>query len=200
MYEYLEGTPASRSPARLVLDVNGVGYDLAVPIGASFAASGRLRVWTHLVVREDAHQLYGFPDREAREIFRALLSVRGVGPVLALSILSGLAPHDLLDAVAAADAKALTRIRGVGRKTAEQILLDLGGRVDKLRTGLAAPAGAAAPRPAAAARDRNVEDAVTALISIGYSEKEARASVDRASKSADPSNLEQLVRAALASP
>ena len=126
MYEYLEGRPAAdRHPARLVLDVGGVGYDLAVPIGAPFGTGERVRVWTHLVVREDAHLLYGFPDRAMRNLFRLLLTVRGVGPGIALGVLSGLSRDELIAAIVADDAARLTGLKGVGKKTAEQILLDL---------------------------------------------------------------------------
>jgi len=198
VYEYLEGTIAGRTAARLVLDVAGVGYELCVPLAARFPASGRTRVWTHLAVREDNHALYGFPDRETRELFRVLLSVRGVGPVLALGILSGLAREPLLDAIADGDIRTLTRIKGVGKKTGEQILLDLRDKAQTLRAQLAgaARAGASLPGPK---RDKNIEDAVQALVSIGYSEKEALKSVERAAETVDEKNLEELVRAALAS-
>ena len=155
-------------------------------------------MWTHLAVREDNHALYGFPDRETRELFRVLLSVRGVGPVLALGILSGLAREPLLDAIADGDIRTLTRIKGVGKKTGEQILLDLRDKAQTLRAQLAgaARAGASLPGPK---RDKNIEDAVQALVSIGYSEKEALKSVERAAETVDEKNLEELVRAALAS-
>lgn len=197
MFEYIEGVIAGRTAARLVVDVGGVGYDLAVPLLATFPHSGRVRVYTHLVVREDSHTLYGFPDRETRELFRVLLSVRGVGPVMALAILSGLPRAELLDAIASDDAKALVSIRGVGKKTAEQILLDLGDKATTLRAELSGSSAPLAPLPGSVRRDPNVEDAVAALVSIGYSDKEARKSVDRAATSVDTKNLEALVRAAL---
>lgn len=197
MYEYLDGQIAGRAAARLVLDVGGVGYELHVPLTATFASSGRARVWTHFVVREDAHALYGFPDRETRELFRVLLLVRGVGPVMALGILSGLPRGPLLDAIADGDLKALTKIRGVGKKTGEQILLDLRDRAQVLRAELSGGPVSGAPLPAARG-SANVEDAVTALMSIGYSDKEARKSVERAAEKVDTKDLEALVRAALA--
>jgi len=195
VYEYLDGEIAARSAARVVLDVGGVGYDVHVPLGSGFPASGRARVWTHLVVREDAHTLCGFPDRETRDLFRLLLSVRGVGPVMALGILSGLPREPLLDAVANGDAGTLTKIRGVGKKTAEQILLDMRDKATLLRAELASGSASRTPRtePAAA----GVEDAVQALVSIGYSEKEARKSVERAAQRVGAQDLELLVRAAL---
>jgi Holliday junction DNA helicase RuvA len=146
-------------------------------------------------VREDAHTLYGFDDRGTRDLFRLLLLVRGVGPTVALSLLSGLPREPLIAAVADGDAEALMRIRGIGHKTAHQIVLDLRDKAQELR----ARAGAAldAARAATAAKDPNVEDAVAALVSIGYSEKEARRSVERALLQVDRKDLERLVRAAL---
>ncbi len=195
MYEYLEGVLVDRGPTQVVLDVGGVGYDVAIPLGADFRASGRtegderIRVWTHLVVREDAHRLFGFPTRALRELFRLLLVVRGVGPGLALAILSGLPGDELLEAIAAGDAAGLTRVKGVGKKTAEQILLDLRDRAPALRS---AAAGAPAP-----ATSTTIDDAIQALTSIGYSEKEARRGVERAAERVDPEDLELLVRTAL---
>lgn len=200
MYEYLEGRLVSRRPARVVLDVDGVGYDIAVPVGAEFhaaraAASGpaeRVRVWTHLVVREDAHLLFGFSSEKQRELFRLLLSVRGVGPLLALAVLSTLSREQLLEAIAAEDLAALTRVRGVGRKTAEQILLDLR---DKAPRCAESESDVLVPSPAA--RSPNFHDAVRALVSIGYPDKQAKDSVERAAKRVAEDDLELLVRTAL---
>ncbi len=202
MYEYLDGRIASRGATRLVLDVSGIGYDLSVPLGADFrsspAAPDATRVWTHLVVREDAHMLFGFPDARMRELFRLLLRVRGVGPGLALGILSSMSETELLATIAAADSKPLTRIKGVGKKTADQILLDLRDRAPKPEDAdhsILVPAG-----PEANQRIQTVADAITALLSIGYSDKQARASVERAAKKAASDGtleLETLVRAAL---
>ena len=191
MYDYLEGVCAERAPARLVLDVGGIGFEIQVPITSRFPAKGRARAWTHLVVREDAHVLYGFEDRETRELFRLLLSVRGVGPTVALTLLSGLPRGPLVAAIAAGDAETLTRIRGIGAKTAQQILLDL-----KDKAAILAHAGSKLPE-ARKTSESNVEDAVAALVSIGYSEKDARTNVDRAAKKVDRKDLEHLVRAAL---
>ena len=192
MFDFIEGQVAGRAPARLVLDVAGVGYDLSVPLSSRFPASGRARAWTHLVVREDAHVLCGFEDRATRDLFRLLLTVRGVGPTMALAVLSGLPRGPLIEAVAAGDAATLTRIRGIGAKTAQQIILDLQGKAAELRV----QGSPASPSPAGA-KDPNVEDAVSALVSIGYTEKDARASVERAAKHVAKGDLEGLVRAAL---
>jgi Holliday junction DNA helicase RuvA len=194
VYEYLEGQVVERSAARMVLAVGGVAYELSIPLGTAFpAASGAsTRIWTHLVVREDAQYLCGFPDRETRDLFRLLISVRGVGPTMGLAILSGLPREPLIAAVAEGDAATLTRIRGVGKKTAEQILLDMRDKAQKLQAQTASRAGSAP-------RSTEVDDAIQALVSIGYSEKEARKSVERAAEKVDARDLERLVRAALGS-
>lgn len=199
MYEYLEGTLATRGAGRIVIDVNGVGYDVSVPIGASFHAEKRTRVWTHFVVRDDAHVLCGFPDRETRDVFRMLLSVTGVGPVMALTILSGIDREHLIQAIVEGDVGALTRIKGIGAKTANQILLDLKAKAQKLLAQSKAgtvEGGVATP----AARESLVDDAVAALVSIGYSEKEAKKTVEKAlDKVGGKRDLESVLRAALTS-
>lgn len=190
MYDFLEGQVAGRSPTRLVLDVGGVGYEVLVPPGMAFPTRERLRVWTHLAVREDSHTLYGFPDEATRDLFRALLGVTGVGPKVALAVLSGLPAAELVAALVAGDSKPLVRVKGIGQRTADQILLDLRGKAARL-----APAGAAPAKPAST--EVALEDAITALISIGYSEKDARKQVERAAKSVPATDLERLVRTAL---
>jgi Holliday junction DNA helicase RuvA len=192
VYDFLEGQVAGRNASRLVLDVAGVGYEVLVPPTAVLPASGRLRVYTHLVVREDAHQLYGFADAPTREVFRALLSVSGVGPKVALAVLSGLSRDELLAAVLAGDVVKLTQVRGVGRRTAEQILLDLRDKALALQGATAQPA-----LRSEATRRARIEDAVAALVSIGYSDKDARKQVERATQQVDGDDLEKLVRVAL---
>jgi len=195
VYDYIEGRLGERRPTHLVVDAGGVGYDLAVPVGADFPVrEGRVRAWTHLVVREDAHLLFGFPARAQRELFRLLLEVRGVGPAAALAVLSSLSGDEVLRAVAAQDAAPFLRVRGVGKKTAEQILLDLRDKAPRLlaegeRGGTLVPRASGAPR--------QLEDAVRALVSIGYSDKEARKSVERAAVKVAGDDLELLVRTAL---
>lgn len=192
MYEFLDGTIAARAGTRLVVDVHGVGYELSTPLGARFEP--KARVWTHLVVREDAHLLFGFPDREARELFRLLLTVRGVGPTSALAVMSGLGRDELLDAVVREDHATLMKVKGIGRKTAEQIVLDLREKAAKAR----GPAGAAAAAPQQGGTQAD-DDAVAALLSIGYGEKEARKSVEKArARLGASAAMEELLRAALA--
>lgn len=190
MYDYLQGQLVRREPARIVVEVSGVGYDVAVAVGADFPPTdSQVRVWTHLVVREDVQQLYGFPDPDARAWFRSLLAVRGVGPALALGILSGLSTDHLMQALLEKDPAPLVAIRGVGRKTAEQILLDLRDR--------APLTASASPAAIPSDRSRAMLDAVQALVSIGYKEREAHRSVEHAASHVDRDDLEALVRTAL---
>jgi Holliday junction DNA helicase RuvA len=191
VYDYIEGQVAQRAAGRVVLDVGGVGYDLGTPLNAVLPSTGRVRLWVHMVVREDAHQLIGFVDAASRDVFRALLTVSGVGPKVALAVMSGLERNELVEAIVAGDAARLTAVRGVGRKTAEQILLDLRQKALSLRV----ESPSVLP---ATARSKAVEDAVAALMSIGFTDKEARKQVERAAKSVDGADLDQLVRAALA--
>jgi Holliday junction DNA helicase RuvA len=195
VYDYLRGIVEERSLARLVLDVNGVGYELAVPLGAEFPVGETTRVWTHQVVREDAHRLYGFTDRASRDLFRMLLSVRGVGPAMALGLLSGLAREDLLAAIRGQHAAPLTTVKGVGRKTAEQILLDLRDKPILPGEG----GGQHGSAPFTTKTEGETEDAVLALVSVGYKEKDARRQVERAVKTIGSEDLEALVRHALQS-
>lgn len=193
MYEYLDGTVVARAGTRLIVEVHGIGYELATPLGARY--EGKARVWTHLVVREDAHLLYGFPERDARDLFRLLLTVRGVGPTSALAVMSGLGRDELLDAVIREDHTTLMKVKGIGRKTSEQIVLDLREKAAKAR-GSSSSSTVAPAQPASQAED----DAVAALLSIGYGEKEARKSVDKArARLGAAASMEELLRAALAS-
>jgi len=192
VYDYLVGTIAERQGTRLVLEVGGVGYDLAVPLGANFEGSeGATRVWTHFAVREDSQQLYGFADRPTRDLFRLLLGVRGVGPSMALALLSDLGVDELVQAVLSEQVSALVKVKGVGKKTAQQLLLDL-----KDSPALRSARSSASPE-GASAQPALVEDAVSALLSIGFTEREARRNIDAALRELKTEDLEALVRAAI---
>jgi holliday junction DNA helicase RuvA len=156
----LSGRLAGKQPPQVLLDVGGVAYELDVPMSTfySLPATGEpVTLHTHLVVREDAHILYGFATLEERSAFRQLIRISGVGARTALSVLSGLSVADLARAVTVQDAASLTRIPGIGKKTAERLLLELKGK-------LAETAGAASPQGS---------DVVNALVALGYSDKEA---------------------------
>lgn len=161
----IQGKLVEKHPPQIVVDVRGVGYELDVPMSTFYqlpATGAEVTLYTHLVVREDAHQLYGFATESERHAFRQLLRITGVGARTALAVLSGLSVADLREAVAAQDGERLTRIPGVGRKTAERLLLELR---DKLETGLAAPAGKRG--------DGRTQDITNALLALGYNDREA---------------------------
>ena len=199
MYEFIAGTIEARSATSVVIAAAGVGYELLAPLGAPFAAPGETaKVYVHLVVREDAQTLYGFPTRDDRDLFRILLRVRGVGPSMALGVLSGMSAAEIAGAVTRDDLKAFTGIKGVGKKTAEQILLDLRDKSGLLAS--VAGAASAEPKPLDPGEDStspNLADAITALVSIGYAEKEATKKAESAATDVGTDDLEALVRAAM---
>jgi Holliday junction DNA helicase RuvA len=190
MIARLSGTVLEKHAMRVVVDVSGVGYDVHVPL-SSFAAIGepgtRLTLHVHTHVREDALQLFGFASALEQLVFERLIAVSGIGPKLALAVLSGLAPGDLVQAIAGGDIARLTSIPGIGRKTAERIVLELR---DKL--GAVTPSGTAAP-PAGPR-----EDLVSALVNLGYHRPAAEKAVDRVLQDGREYGFEQALRAALA--
>jgi len=164
----LTGQLAEKSPPLVLIDVNGVGYEVDVPMSTFFNLPGlgeRVSLLTHFVVREDAQQLFGFLTAEERSTFRQLVKISGVGPRTALSILSGLSVSELAQAVSAQQSGRLVKVPGIGKKTAERLLLELKG---KLGPELGAPAQVASDAQA---------DIVQALVALGYSEKEAAAAL-----------------------
>lgn len=199
MYEFIAGTIEARSATSVVIAAAGVGYELLAPLGAPFPAPGETaKVSVHLVVREDAQTLYGFPSQDDRDLFRILLRVRGVGPSMALGVLSGMSAAEIAGAVARDDLKAFTAIKGVGKKTAEQILLDLRDKSALLASVAgAAPAAPVPVEPGEGSAPPNLADAITALVSIGYSDKEATKKVEAAASDVGTDDLEALVRAAM---
>ncbi|HWA14396.1 MAG TPA: Holliday junction branch migration protein RuvA [Burkholderiales bacterium] len=167
----LSGTLAEKRPPTILVDAGGVGYEVDVPMSTFFAlpATGeKVVLHTHLVVREDAHLLFGFATEEERRVFRQLLRISGVGARTALAVLSGLSVSELYLAVSSQDGGRLTKIPGIGKKTAERLLLELR---DKLVADGAGPAAGAPASPRG--------DALHALVALGYSEKEANAALGK---------------------
>jgi len=176
----LRGSLAEKQPPHLVLDVNGVGYEIEVPMTTLYRlphVGEPVTLHTHLVVREDAHLLYGFYEKRERELFRELIRLNGVGPKLALALMSGLEVDELVRCVQAQDTSALTRIPGVGKKTAERLLVELKDRFKAWETlpgtFTLVSSGPGQPEPVATAES----DAVSALISLGYKPPEASKAV-----------------------
>lgn len=197
MIAFLEGRLVEALPTQVVIEVHGVGYEVLIPLSSfdKLPAPGQpVRLLTHLVVREDAHVLYGFATAAERDLFRLLIhTVSGIGPKLALNILSGMNPTAFRGAVAAGDVKALSRIPGVGRKTAERLVVELRDKV-----GAAGTWEAASEQRGLSEADRRVNDAVLALIALDFKPPEAHEAVRAAQALLGPeATVEELVRAAL---
>jgi Holliday junction DNA helicase RuvA len=165
----LTGTLVEKSPPQLLLDVHGVAYEVDVPMSTFYnlpATGERVVLFTHLVVREDAHLLYGFGTEHERRAFRQLVKITGIGARTALAVLSGLSVAELAQAVTMQDTGRLTKIPGIGKKTAERLLLELKGKL-----------GAELGTSASAIAGDNSADVMRALLALGYNEREANAAV-----------------------
>jgi Holliday junction DNA helicase RuvA len=190
---HLRGRIFEKQPNRLVVDVNGVGYDVSVPL-STFYGLGEpgsdiaLRIHTH--VREDALALYGFATRLEQELFERLISVSGIGPKLALAVLSGIEPPDFIRAIERGDLARLTAIPGVGKKTSERIVLELKDRLPR-------------PQPAMVAASDSLEasdhrhDVLSALMNLGYHRPLAEKAVESAIKATPDGDFERTLKQAL---
>ncbi len=216
MYDFLRGKIVSLGPTGLVLETGGVGWSLACSVNTSrrLESGGEARIWTHLVVREDLLALYGFHSRRERELFRALISVSGIGPRVAVAILSGLEAEDLQQVIRNGEIARLTAVPGVGKKTAERLVLELRGRLDgSAAAAEAAGAGRAGESaegsPSRPEEDRRREEALEALVTLGFKPGQAEEELNKAMQSAtaagdggggarvDPPSVEELLRIVL---
>ena len=196
MIAHLKGILQRKKPHAVVIDNAGIGYEVIVPLSTFYALPEEnekvsLHIYTH--VREDALLLFGFHRTLEKEIFMMLISVTGIGPKLAINILSGIGPEELLEAMAAGDAARMQSIPGVGKKTAERIALELREKALQMR-------GAREPLPSQMIPEedrRNHDDAISALVNLGYSAKAARSAVDRARRVVQEAGLEALIKEAL---
>ena len=169
----LTGVLAEKAPPQVLVDVQGVGYEVDVPMSSFYnlpALGERVTLLIHPVVREDAHLLYGFLTHEERATFRELVKISGIGPRTALSVLSGLSVADLAAAISRQEGGRLQKVPGIGKKTAERLLLELKGKLAPDLAGLG---------PAAALRSDAQADIVQALMALGYSEKDAAAALKK---------------------
>jgi len=166
----IAGVLLEKNPPQILVEAAGVGYEIEVPMSTFYnlpASGERVTLLTHLVVREDAHLLYGFASDPERRAFRQLLKISGVGPRIALAVLSGMSVGELVEAVAAQESGRLVKVPGIGKKTAERLLLEL---KDKLGAESLSGVAVNRERPAAS-------DVVNALLGLGYSDKEAQLAV-----------------------
>jgi Holliday junction DNA helicase RuvA len=194
MIAHLRGVLLEKHPNQVVIDVGGVGYDVTIPVStfSHLPDTGRetaLHVHTH--VREDALALFGFLTKEERNVFERLITVSGIGPKLAVTILSGLATPDLVDAVRSGDLVRLTRIPGVGKKTAERMVLELKEKLEFL------PGAAPKVTPASSALTPLEQDVLSALLNLGSPRASAEAALAKLKKEDAPEDFEPMFRRAL---
>ncbi len=193
MIARLSGTLAEKHLQRLIVDVAGVGYDVLVPLSTMYAIGDpgsrvALRIHTH--VREDALQLFGFATALEQHLFEKLISVSGIGPKVGLSVLSGIEPEELVRAIRGGDVTRLTRIPGVGKKTAERLVVELKDRLPQ--TDVTAP-----DAPATAPGDDVRDDLISALVNLGYQPATVDKAVDKVLHAAEDRSFEPLLRATL---
>jgi len=183
----LEGQLHQVGPGEVIVDAGGIGWLVRIGLRTFEALSGKPSavLWTHTLVRSDEITLYGFPDREELEMFQRLIAIAGVGPRTALALLSGMSPEELAAAVEGGDAPRLQRVPGVGRKTAERIILELRGRLPVGAGAGSAPGGDAS------------SDAVSALMNLGYAARESERAVRAAAAECPDAALSELLRVAL---
>ncbi len=199
MIGQLKGIILEKQPPQLLLDVHGVGYEIDAPMSTFYKlpeVGAEVTLLTHLVVREDAHLLYGFYSRDERMLFRTLLKVNGVGPRLSLTILSSIDPDEFVRCIVNNDTASLVRVPGVGKKTAERLIIEMRDKLSGWSSGAVTELNVLAKAsPAAQGRNQIIQDAVSALITLGYKPQEA----SRAVSKADDGSLtsEEIIRYAL---
>ncbi|MDZ7695626.1 MAG: Holliday junction branch migration protein RuvA [Deltaproteobacteria bacterium] len=197
MIACLTGSIRRKSPQSVIVDVGGVGYEVFIPISTFYALDDEnepvsLEIYTH--VRDDALVLFGFHTALEKALFLMLISVSGIGPKLAVNILSGMGPQDLLEAIGQGDAVRIQAIPGVGKKTAERIALELRDRASKAAEAVGFPSAPVMDRADKALTD----DTLSALVNLGYSTKAANAAIEKARARLKEVSLEALIREALA--
>jgi Holliday junction DNA helicase RuvA len=192
MIGWLNGQVIDRhQPGKLVIDVNGVGYDVETSLSTFFQAeaqNGPVGLHIHTVVREDALQLYGFFDKEERALFRALIKVNGVGPKMAITILSSIAPEEFIQCIQQQNTMVLTKLPGIGKKTAERLVVEMKDTLLHLSQSVK-------PQSTFSANAREQDEAIKALQSLGYKEQEAVKVVNKIDDGSK--TCEQLIRQAL---
>ena len=197
MYHYLNGKIAEKTPVAVILDVNGIGYEVRVSL-STFSSLPNLgetvKLFTHFVVREDAQLLYGFATEEEREAFRLLISISGIGPKLAITLLSGVTLPELKRAIQEKNIPVLTAISGIGQKTAERVIIELKDKIGKAEVS----AGKELMHDASVS-DQMVEDSVLALVSLGYTKQKAKEAVQKTLKAmlGKKPSVEEIIRMAL---
>jgi Holliday junction DNA helicase RuvA len=196
MIAHITGTLFSKSPQSIIIDTAGVGYQIFIPLSTFYQLPDEmekvsLHIYTH--VREDTLQLFGFQTETEKEVFLLLISVSGIGPRLALNILSGIGLEDLLSAIVRADSERIAAVPGVGRKTSQRITLELKEKVSDLSEGMGIPRR---EEPRKRSKE-DFDDALSALINLGYPSRSAKKAIENVLQSNNEINLERLLKEAL---
>lgn len=197
MIGLLQGTLLEKNAPALLLKVQGVGYEIEAPLSTFYklpALGAEVTLWTHLVVREDAHLLYGFAEREERTLFRTLIKINGVGPKMALGLLSGIEPDAFIRCIEHGDVTTLTKIPGVGKKTAERLVMEMRDKLKEL-SPLAAIREGAGNRISLPVEASAAEEAESALVALGYKPADAQKAI--AAIKNEHETAQELIRAAL---
>lgn len=187
------GTILEKQAPQLIVDVRGIGYEIDAPMSTFYQlpdVGKEVRLYTHFVVREDAQLLYGFYTQQERQLFRTLLRVNGVGPRLALTVLSSATPDEFVRSVLNNDTDSLVKLPGIGKKTAERLVIEMRDKLTEWTPSLAQVKGATQTE-----RHQTLQDAISALLSLGYKQQEANRAVTKIDDGAAPS--EELIRRAL---
>lgn len=198
MIGQVNGILLEKHPPQLVVDVHGLGYEIDAPMSTFYQlpdVGQTIKLFTHFVVREDAQQLYGFYTRDERTLFRTLLKVNGVGPRSALTILSSVSPNEFVRCVLDNDTASLVRLPGIGKKTAERLIIEMRDKLSdwyKSEVTATVASGVAVEK---GARHHYLQDAIAALVSLGYKPQDANRTVTRVDDG--QSNSEELIRRAL---
>jgi len=190
MIAHIEGILESKIPTQVVIDVSGVGYMLNISLNTydELPSKGKLRLFSHLIVREDAHILYGFSQEEERMMFRELINVSGVGASTALMVLSSMKPSEVILAVDQSDVNAFKSVKGIGLKSAQRIIVDLKGKLDKIESNndFLSPQG-----------NTYKNEALSALVVLGIDKKKASNTIDAILKNNEISSVEELIKMTL---
>ncbi len=189
MIARITGILLEKKPPFLIIDVGGIGYEISAPMNTFFHLPNineKITLYTHLIIREDAHTLFGFHSEADRSLFRALIKVNGVGPKLAITILSGIQPQEFIQYVNSQDAARLTAVPGIGKKTAERLIMEMKDALSKWDTTVDS---------SILSSNQQENDAIDALVALGYKSKEAQKAINRV-KNPDLSS-EELIRHAL---
>lgn len=198
MIARLTGIIISKQAPNLLLEVNGVGYELQAPLSTFLnlpQVGEKATLPTHLSVREDAHVLYGFSDEAQKALFRSLIKTNGVGPKLALGILSGMNADEFVRCVSEQNVTALTKLPGVGKKTAERLIIEMQDRLKQEITQMEVQTGSTLSAPASVSKNQVLQEAEQALVALGYRPQEAAKMVNKVDPSLE--NTEEIIRLAL---